>query len=567
MGVARRIYLYVVSLLALAAVGVGFQNLLTVMVGQVVDSLGSSVIQDGGGVTRGQTSLAIALLVVGTPVWLIHWWLAQRGTRGTDEHAAEERGSALRAFHLSLVRAIAIITLVGLGSGLVALAIRTLLGEQVELFGVAEAIASVLVAGPAWVYHSAVADGDARAGAHRDAAGALTRLYRYGTAFGALVMAMAAVSVLIDTVFRMLLGRPDFVEDSNWWRVPLAGSITALAIGLPVWWVHWRASRSLVRNGVVIGDDERGTMLRSAYIGGVVLLAASLVAFAFAGSIAEVGRLLLGIPSGDGLAWILEAIVGPPVAVLPFYLAAQLHVAARGREAARVGADLADSSRRVVRHLVALVGLAFLTAGAYQLIGLALDAFFAGSSLTPEGDFVRRQLPWYVSQTVVGLALWIPAWAAILRRRAVAPALERRAGAARAYLYLVVGLALVAAVTSGIFILYRLIDALLGGESAASLGADLTTPLAVLVVGGVIAAYHGRLVLGDFRATADQAPAAPRPAPIAPPAATPPPAGLDPLVGASALELVLRGPAGTDLGAIADGLRERLPTGVTLDGA
>ena len=75
--------------------------------GQVVDLLGATVIA-GESSGREQLSLAIALVVVGAPVFAIHWWLINRGWGGVDAAAADDRRSAIRAFHMALVASVSI---------------------------------------------------------------------------------------------------------------------------------------------------------------------------------------------------------------------------------------------------------------------------------------------------------------------------------------------------------------------------------------------------------------------------------------------------------------------------
>ena len=109
--------------------------------------------------------------------------------------------------------------------------------------------------------------------------------------------------------------------------------------------------------------------------------------------------------------------------------------------------------------------------------------------------------------------------------------------------------------------MFRLIDTALGGRSA-DLGSDLPIPLAVVAVGAVVAAYHGRLVVSDIRLAAAQQPD------VATPTATV--EGMDgaPLVITPAsLTLILRGERGEDLEAVAAALRDHLPPGVLLEGS
>ena len=60
---------------------------------------------------REQASLAIALLVVGLPAWVIHFRVAQRAAL----RSVEERGSALRSFYLHLVVFVTALLVFGYG--------------------------------------------------------------------------------------------------------------------------------------------------------------------------------------------------------------------------------------------------------------------------------------------------------------------------------------------------------------------------------------------------------------------------------------------------------------------
>ncbi len=168
-----------------------------------------------------------------------------------------------------------------------------------------------------------------------------------------------------------------------------------------------------------------------------------------------------------------------------------------------------------------------------------------------------------MAQIVVGVALWIPAWTLVMRRRLTNPTTERHVTAGRAYLYLAVGAALIAAVPSAAFSLYRVVDTLLGGGGVA-LGSDLSIPIAVVIVASLIAFYHGRLLLSDLRSARPSALAVAGPSAVVVIAEQPSAAATAVVPGVS-LALTLRGPAGTDLGSVADVLREHLPKGVVLE--
>lgn len=149
---------------------------------------------------------------------------------------------------------------------------------------------------------------------------------------------------------------------------------------------------------------------------------------------------------------------------------------------------------------------------------------------------------------------------AILRRRTVSPATERLATKSRAYLLLIVGGALIAAVPTTVYVLFRSIDAFLGG-GATAIGSDLALPVAIVSVAVLAAAYHGRLVVSDLRLAAAARPTAVAPLAVPETVATP-------AIGAAPtmLALVLRGQGGEDLEAVAGGLRKHLPPGIVLEG-
>ena len=221
------------------------------------------------------------------------------------------------------------------------------------------------------------------------------------------------------------------------------------------------------------------------------------------------------------------------------------------------GRQPSAAAERLRLHLTALVGIAFLTVGAARLAALVLELVLRQAGAD---DLFRGELVWSIAATVVGSVLWLPAWLAIVARRAAAPEAERLARTSRAYLLLVVGAALIAVVPSAVFLLYRLIDTVLGG-SGADLGSELPIPLAAVAVGAVVAAYHGRLVVADIRLAAAQQPEV-----AASTSAVEGTDGASPVVTTTSLTLILRGEHGEDLEAVAAALRAHLPPGVLLEG-
>ncbi|MDQ2965085.1 MAG: DUF5671 domain-containing protein, partial [Chloroflexota bacterium] len=458
MGTTRRLYLYTVSLISLTVLAVGLFQLVEAVVITVLDALGPGTLLDDGAADRGRFSLAIALVVVGLPLFLSHWLLAERGARGDGASSGQDRRSAIRAFHIAFVQAVAMVVIAIGAMGTIEWILGLALGA--DTFGtVADELAMALVVTPIWVYHGWLRGRNLRTGHLAGAAAWWSRLYRYGAAYFGSLALMFGLSSLIATVLRMLIGPSDFGGDADWWRRSLSGAVAATLVGTAVWWIHWRDAQLVVADTEAIGEDDRDTRLRATYFGAVLLTTVSVVAFHAASVIGEIGRWLLGVAEWSGTSAFLETVVGPPIATIPFIAGAWLSGRAHLREATGRGAAARAATEGLTLHLVALVGLTFLAFGLAQLGGLLVQTVLGVS----DNLFNRAQVPWHAAQALVGLALWLPSWAAILRRRTGAGRSEGETVVSRAYLYLVVGAALIVGVPSAAFVLYRTIDAALGG--------------------------------------------------------------------------------------------------------
>ncbi|MDP3184211.1 MAG: DUF5671 domain-containing protein, partial [Anaerolineales bacterium] len=85
MRTVRRLYFYAVAFISLEVVLWG-------LIGLLRTTFSPDAI--GGGAER--LAQALALILVGVPVFGLHWWVAQRGARAD----MDERASGLRAFFL-----------------------------------------------------------------------------------------------------------------------------------------------------------------------------------------------------------------------------------------------------------------------------------------------------------------------------------------------------------------------------------------------------------------------------------------------------------------------------------
>jgi hypothetical protein len=559
MGTARRLYLYVVSLVSLLALVGGVGSLLQTFFQPVEDAARGAQVM-GSDFTRGQAALSVALIAVGGPIWLLHWWLARRGLRAPGPGGEEDRASALRAAYLTVV-----LTLT-LGAGIAAV-VNLAQGVLERLLGVTDPqgwsvpLAVGLTAVPVWAAHARSRGIEIRTTRLRGAAAWVTRLYRYGAAYALLVLLLGGAVGLVEVLLSVGIGRPDFRPGDQWWRLVVAGQLASVAVGGAALLIHWRDAGTIIRDAALIGEDDRTTRLRAAFFGGSLLTTIAWAALAVTAALADAGRWLTGMTRGD-LTVFLEQVVGPPLAVLPVVACAWWLVVAMRREAAAVGFEHDRATRRLTALLPALAGLALLAAGIIGLIEIGLSRL-AGTEPVAilSGQDLNFGVPWHLAQAVVGTVLWLPSWLTVLRARQLEPDVERTSTAARAYLFLVVGTALVAAVPTGVMIMYRMLDTILGARPSLPLVEELAFPIAVVLVAAVAGGYHARILAADLVAggaagRAAVAPAASLEASGAPVGVVPP---------AASVELVLEVPGDQDARAVLAGLQAHLPPGVHLD--
>jgi hypothetical protein len=555
---ARRLYLYIVSGIALGLLAIGAATLLRLVLEQFV----ASPAIEGGPVASDQLAIGLALVIVGLPLFAIHWWLVDRISRGDSEQADAERRSVVRALFLSIVLATSLLTL---GERLIAFAdylIRQVAGELIA-FGprVEDALAVAVVALIVWAFAARTRHGDVVRGPLEGAAAWLSRFYLYGVVVIGALVALGAFGSMITTTGRQLLGTAA-LDVTTSWQVSLATAGSMALITGVGWYLHRRYARSLVDADDFRGPAERTSLVRQS--ADVLLFAASLwmVAAALVSAVAEVVRFPLGVQSADALPRIVELTVGPLAAVIPFALAGWWTYDRSIRDGERLIGDAGALAMRRA-HLLVLSGTGLLVAGIGlgQMLAMGLEAAFGRAPLTVASGRLADLGTW-LAAVVVGLPMWACAWIAVQRARSRDAAAETASQARRGYLFLAIGVSVTAAGIAVAYVVYQVIRDVVGAE-ALRFGNELAVAIGAAVVGGIVLAYHAWVLRSDLaaRATivAEAAAAGPPAAELAPAVAGVP--GAQVLVGQ---DLVLVGPPDGDFEAADEAIRRHLPAGFTL---
>ena len=178
----RRLYFYLVLYVSLFMLMTGLATLVRVLLERLLDvpSSGFFGLFVGREQTQEQTALGIALVVVGLPVWGLHWRTVQKWLTGTQGVA--DRTSALRRLYVYGVLLTTAFAAYSASRDLIENMLALALGQAagtVRLAGITGTLPFALVAGLFWFYHWQIAATDRRAVGEDGASATLRRWYLY----------------------------------------------------------------------------------------------------------------------------------------------------------------------------------------------------------------------------------------------------------------------------------------------------------------------------------------------------------------------------------------------------
>jgi hypothetical protein len=276
-----------------------------------------------------------------------------------------------------------------------------------------------------------------------------------------------------------------------------AFQIAVIVVTLPIYLAHWLWAQRLAARD----PDERAAALRAVYLYG---LAATFLLPWLANA---TGLIRVALPRVAGVplpAFMNEpadprtALVDPLVALAVLGLLWLYHWRV-------VGADNAllppTGLRAAVRRLYVLgfcaAGLAMTATGTINLLRWVLFQLGSGTEvIAPRAAGFAGGM----ARLAVGLPLWLVSWSWAERLLRGAGEDERRARLRWFYLYAVIFVAVLSAVTDGAMILAGVFRKAL----AVPAGGDIRGPLPVIAVALMVWAYHARVLRRDAAAYPEQ---------------------------------------------------------------
>ena len=500
MQTVRRIYLYTITFVSLEVVLWG------------VIGLARSIVSSGRiGSNASALAGALSLILVGVPVFLLHWGLAQRSAlRDMDERTSLVRVIFLYGTLLATLVPVVHSALILLNRWLLsAFHINPLYallgGGQTASDNLIAMLGNALVA--AYLY--SVLRLDWRRAPGKESFTDLRRLYR----FIWLVYSLAMVAFGISQVVQFIL--TDWQTVGSGSQALLANGLALLIIGAPLWvFVDRVINRSLA------DPVEKSSTLRLVVLTLLVFVAAGAALVSASLALSTVLRTLFQSVSGSGFGIkdFSTQIAKPLSALLPavaiwLYYGRQLNAEMSGTSGAQRDSAQAETPspaitlpepnrlalRRVYLYGLSLFGLVAVSIGLLQLLGfLAYQVYGTIPLGTPS---LNSQLAQALANLLVGLPLWLRAWQPMQVEAAREDEIgdhARRSILRKGYLFLILFAGVIGIMVSAGALLYQLLRALLG-ETPQDLLLQSLLQLRLLLVFAILLAYHWRVLRADGR--------------------------------------------------------------------
>jgi hypothetical protein len=492
----RRLYFYGVSFVSLIMLAVGLSGL----GGVLVNLLTPIAVPDGvvaSGLRSGVTQNA-ALVLVGLPVWLLHWAASERAARRDDA----ERGATLRRLYLYAVLLTMAIRWAFSAHDLLEAVARVILGAT-DGTGVRDVLAPLpwlLISGALWAYHRNVVVADRGRVGEVGGSATLRRWYTYGLAFVGLLLLLNGSAGVLRLIWEVVaIGDAAIGGDDA--RAVAGVAATALT-GLLLWLAHW--SGWAVRAGADARDQDVHSVLRPVYL----FLA---LGFSVGFTLTAGARLLyyglsrlLGVEEPGGVGGSLLLAMAGPVSTLVVYGVSWLYHRQALAVQARAQPELPRQAdvRRLYTYIVAAIALGLLATGAGGLLWTLADALTNAQRTLTRPDWWREQVSLYATLVVVGLPVWLLHWGPVAGPRARGAGRrwtpeEPRALARRLYLYLTLLVGVLSLLGSGAVAARQVLDLLLGDAPTSGAVTNLARALAVAIVAGIAVFYHQRVLRLD----------------------------------------------------------------------
>lgn len=486
----RRIYLYLIS--AISLVGVTW----------AVIGLGRLIVSEGIG--PGQiTGLAtwLAIIIVGLPIFLFHWLMAQRLVASDDT----ERSSIIRRLYFYAIMGAGAAPIISnvyrlVDNGLLALLGGTRPNYYPYNLTTAEHLVALLIWSVIWLYTWRQIQADERqfsaqpSASGGDELSGIRRLYLLVLSLAGLVMVSWGAIGMLQTLLQF--------SATILARTPIANHSAQLLVGGAVWISQWIHLQRAFFSGNPV---EERSVLRKIYLYLAVFVFSVMAVSSATLLLARLIELALGAePSSEPL---LSQLSGPLPLMIVGAIFWAYHWQVLQQDAGQAPeAPRQAGVRRIYAYLVAAIGLAALLSGVGGLLSQLIDLLTTPAQVGLA--YYRDQVALFTAMTLVGMPVWLIPWRKMQRLALTVPASEeaeiegaeeRRSTVRKIYLYFYVFLAALAVFSSVGWFVFHMLTALLGADLPEDFITQVLNALMIALLAAGVWLYHWAAIRQDGR--------------------------------------------------------------------
>jgi hypothetical protein len=205
----------------------------------------------------------LALLLIGTPVWLYAWMSVQRSLPQPEENESNLRLGILYILALS-----GVITVLTTAAITIQILVARLLGNQLAVSTFVDRIGGPISIGiplgAVWAYYGHWLNRHIESAADPVRQAAMKRVYLYVLSALGLGGGFVGIALLIKFIIDRLTGSYLFMDDAV--RSSLATAISVILAWLPLWLIAWRRLQADVAPEGDAGDHARRSVIRRGYL-------------------------------------------------------------------------------------------------------------------------------------------------------------------------------------------------------------------------------------------------------------------------------------------------------------
>ena len=480
----RRLYFYLVAFISIEVVLWGLVGLLRSIAEDTISGGADALAQ------------ALALILVGVPIFLFHWLWVQRAAAREEE----EKTATLRAVFFY---AILLATLIPVVQNLLSFIDRALVqgaglgvGRAFVLFReqtLADNLIAIVMNGIVAAYFWNILREEWQTLPDRENFTEVRRLYRYiWMLYGLLMTVFGAQQVL-----RFLFYIPgDVIGELG--REVVVNGIALLVVGTPIWVYSWK-----VIQASLVDPAEMGSILR---LGILYLLALGSVITVITTAFLVVNAILTWLLGADWTFRDFIQQIGGPISIgLPLAMVWAYYGYWLKRHIEAVGERVRQAAmRRLYNYILAFIGLVVAFIGIATLFAFIIDMLTGTGVLM--SDSTRGTLATSLSSLIVGVPLWLVMWRPMQAEAMAQGEMgdhARRSVLRKTYLYLALFVSVIGGMAAAVGLVYQLIRILLGGEAGSGFVSDILNLIQLLFLFGVVLVYHLNVLRMDGASTAD----------------------------------------------------------------